>query len=77
LQPGTGLPEGGQAGRLGRRAVGRRGRRCAGPGGGAKSRSIGNRLAQTGDIAPLAAFLCTEQASWITAQTIRVNGGIA
>jgi 3-oxoacyl-[acyl-carrier protein] reductase len=44
---------------------------------GAKSRSIGNRLAETGDVAPLAAFLCTEQASWITAQTIRVNGGMA
>ena len=44
---------------------------------GAKSRSIGDRLAETGDVAPLVAFLCTEQGSWITAQTIRVNGGMA
>jgi NAD(P)-dependent dehydrogenase (short-subunit alcohol dehydrogenase family) len=44
---------------------------------GAKSRSVGNRLAEVADVAPLVAFLCSDRASWITAQTIRVNGGMA
>ena len=29
------------------------------------------------DVAPLVAFLCRPEAGWITAQTIRVNGGLA
>jgi len=44
---------------------------------GAKSRSAGNRLAEVDDVAPLVAYLCSDQAGWITAQTIRVNGGMA
>jgi NAD(P)-dependent dehydrogenase (short-subunit alcohol dehydrogenase family) len=42
----------------------------------AKSHSIGQRLGEVDDVAPLIAFLCTPQAGWITAQTIRVNGGM-
>jgi 3-oxoacyl-[acyl-carrier protein] reductase len=34
------------------------------------------RLGTWEDVAPLIAFLATEQARWITAQTIRVNGGM-
>ena len=34
------------------------------------------RLGTWEDVAPLVAFLATEQARWITAQTIRVNGGM-
>jgi 3-oxoacyl-[acyl-carrier protein] reductase len=34
------------------------------------------RLGTWEDIAPLIAFLATERARWITAQTIRVNGGM-
>jgi len=44
---------------------------------GAKSRSVGNRLAEIDDVVPLVAFLCSPEAKWITAQTIRVNGGMA
>lgn len=41
-----------------------------------KSLSIANRLGKVSDVIPVLAFLCTEQAGWITAQTIRVNGGL-
>jgi len=34
------------------------------------------RLGRWQEIAPVIAFLATEQARWITAQTIRVNGGM-
>lgn len=34
-----------------------------------------HRLAETEDIAPAITFLVSEQARWITGQTIRVNGG--
>lgn len=44
---------------------------------GAKSRAVGNRLGEIEDVAPLVAFLCGPQARWITAQTLRVNGGMA
>jgi len=33
------------------------------------------RLGQPGDIAPMVAFLASDQASWITGQTISVSGG--
>lgn len=42
-----------------------------------KSLSIANRLGKVSDIVPVLAFLCTEQAGWVTGQTIRVNGGLA
>jgi 3-oxoacyl-[acyl-carrier protein] reductase len=35
------------------------------------------RLGSWEDVAPVIAFLATERARWITAQTIRVNGGMA
>jgi len=35
------------------------------------------RLGKVEDIADVTAFLCSEQARWITGQNIRVNGGIA
>ncbi|MEG4392591.1 SDR family oxidoreductase [Microcoleus sp. BROC3] len=35
------------------------------------------RLGEVEDIADVIAFLCSEQARWITGQNIRVNGGIA
>ena len=35
------------------------------------------RLGRWDDVAPLIAFLATPQAHWITAQTIRCNGGMA
>ena len=35
------------------------------------------RLGKGEDIADVTAFLCSEQARWITGQNIRVNGGIA
>jgi 3-oxoacyl-[acyl-carrier protein] reductase len=35
------------------------------------------RLGKVEDIAEVTAFLCSEQARWITGQNIRVNGGIA
>lgn len=44
---------------------------------GAKGRSVGNRLGEIDDVAPLVAFLCTPEGRWITAQTVRVNGGMA
>lgn len=42
-----------------------------------KSLSIANRLGKVSDIVPVLAFLCTEEAGWVTGQTIRVNGGLA
>ncbi len=44
---------------------------------GAKSRAAGNRLGEIDDVAPLIAFLCGPEARWITAQTLRANGGMA
>jgi NAD(P)-dependent dehydrogenase (short-subunit alcohol dehydrogenase family) len=44
---------------------------------GARSRAAGNRLGEIDDVAPLIAFLCGPEARWITAQTLRVNGGMA
>ena len=35
------------------------------------------RLGEPSDVAPAIAFLCTDEASWITAQTIPVNGGFS
>jgi NAD(P)-dependent dehydrogenase (short-subunit alcohol dehydrogenase family) len=35
------------------------------------------RIGQPGDVAPIIAFLCSDGASWITGQTISVNGGFA
>lgn len=35
------------------------------------------RIGKVEDIADVTAFLCSEQARWITGQNIRVNGGIA
>jgi NAD(P)-dependent dehydrogenase (short-subunit alcohol dehydrogenase family) len=35
------------------------------------------RIGQPGDVAPIIAFLASEGASWITGQTISVNGGFA
>jgi NAD(P)-dependent dehydrogenase (short-subunit alcohol dehydrogenase family) len=35
------------------------------------------RLGQPSDIAPMVAFLASDQASWITGQTISVSGGYA
>ena len=35
------------------------------------------RIGKVDDIADVTAFLCSEQARWITGQNIRVNGGIA
>ncbi len=43
----------------------------------AKRLSIANRLGEIGEVVPLVAFLCCPDARWITAQTIRVNGGMA
>jgi len=34
------------------------------------------RLGEWDEIVPLIAFLCTPNAQWITAQTIRINGGM-
>lgn len=42
-----------------------------------KSMSIDNRLTKVSDVVPLLAFLSTEEAGWITGQTIRINGGLA
>jgi 3-oxoacyl-[acyl-carrier protein] reductase len=42
----------------------------------AKSLSVANRLGEIDEVVPLVAFLCDPAASWITAQTIRVNGGM-
>ncbi|KAF6991856.1 hypothetical protein CFC21_008905 [Triticum aestivum] len=33
------------------------------------------RLGETGDIAPVVGFLCTDAAEWVNGQVIRVNGG--
>jgi 3-oxoacyl-[acyl-carrier protein] reductase len=35
------------------------------------------RIGQVEDIADAVAFLCTNDARWITGQNIRVNGGLA
>ena len=43
----------------------------------AKRLSVANRLGEIDEVAPLIAFLCSPEACWITAQTIRVNGGMA
>jgi NAD(P)-dependent dehydrogenase (short-subunit alcohol dehydrogenase family) len=43
----------------------------------ARSRAAGNRLGEIEEIAPLIAFLCGPEAGWITAQTLRANGGMA
>jgi 3-oxoacyl-[acyl-carrier protein] reductase len=42
----------------------------------AKNLSVANRLGEINEVVPLIAFLCTPEAGWITAQTIRVNGGM-
>ncbi len=43
----------------------------------AASRMSGaGRLGEWDEIVPLVAFLCTPDAQWITAQTIRINGGM-
>ena len=34
------------------------------------------RTGEWDEIVPLIAFLCTADARWITAQTIRINGGM-
>ncbi|MFS4418603.1 SDR family oxidoreductase [Maribacter sp. 2307ULW6-5] len=39
--------------------------------------TVGKRLGQTTDIAPLVAFLASEKGQWITGQTLFVNGGFA
>jgi NAD(P)-dependent dehydrogenase (short-subunit alcohol dehydrogenase family) len=43
----------------------------------AKRLSVANRLGEIDEVVPLVAFLCGPGACWITAQTIRVNGGMA
>jgi 3-oxoacyl-[acyl-carrier protein] reductase len=43
----------------------------------AKRLSVANRLGEIDEVVPLIAFLCSPEACWITAQTIRVNGGMA
>lgn len=43
----------------------------------AKRLSVANRLGEIDEVVPLVAFLCGPEAGWITAQTIRVNGGMA
>lgn len=43
----------------------------------AKRLSVANRLGEIDEVAPLVAFLCGPGACWITAQTIRINGGMA
>lgn len=42
----------------------------------AKRMAGAGRLGEWDEIVPLIAFLCTPDAQWITAQTIRVNGGM-
>jgi NAD(P)-dependent dehydrogenase (short-subunit alcohol dehydrogenase family) len=42
----------------------------------AKRLSVANRLGEIDEVVPLVAFLCGPEARWITAQTIRVNGGM-
>ncbi|HEX9362363.1 MAG TPA: hypothetical protein VGA47_01090 [Candidatus Dormibacteraeota bacterium] len=44
---------------------------------GTKSRAAGNRLGEIDDVAPLVAFLYGPETRWITAQTLRVNRGMA
>ena len=38
---------------------------------------IMKRLGETGDIASMIVFLCSDRCSWITGQTISVNGGFS
>lgn len=42
-----------------------------------KNMSPFRRLGIVDDIVPLVLFLCSPDASWVTGQTVRVNGGIA
>ena len=35
-----------------------------------------NRLGSVGDVAALVAFLCSDQAGYITGETLKVNGGM-
>ena len=42
----------------------------------ASKMSAAGRLGEWDEIAPLVAFLCTPDAQWITAQSIRINGGM-
>jgi 3-oxoacyl-[acyl-carrier protein] reductase len=42
----------------------------------ARRMSGAGRLGEWDEIVPLIAFLCTPDAQWITAQTIRINGGM-
>jgi NAD(P)-dependent dehydrogenase (short-subunit alcohol dehydrogenase family) len=44
---------------------------------GGRRREEPGSLGEIDDVAPLVAFLCGRQARWITAQTLRVNGGMA
>jgi len=41
-----------------------------------KTLSVFNRLGNNDDVTPLVLFLMSKQASWITGQNIRVNGGM-
>ena len=41
-----------------------------------KHMSVQNRLGETDEITPVITFLASPDAGWITAQTIRVNGGM-
>ncbi|UPJ76645.1 SDR family oxidoreductase [Bradyrhizobium sp. 187] len=36
-----------------------------------------NRLGEVADVVPLVAFLCSPQGSWVSGQSIRVNGALA
>jgi 3-oxoacyl-[acyl-carrier protein] reductase len=38
---------------------------------------MANRLGEVDEVVPPVAFLCGPDARWMTAQTIRVNGGMA
>jgi len=42
----------------------------------ARDKSVFKRMAEVDDLAPVAAFLCTDEARWITGQTIIADGGI-
>ena len=41
------------------------------------SLSVFNRIGETNDIVPIVLFLASDEAKWITAQNIGVNGGVA